>query len=64
MSRFKLALFLILALFLVACGQTTPEETADALPVSPQTEMRVWRLARAWLARELSGDALPGSPNA
>lgn len=29
------------------------EETADALRVSPQTVMRDWRLARAWLAAEL-----------
>ena len=29
------------------------EETAAALSVSPQTVMRDWRLARAWLTREL-----------
>jgi RNA polymerase sigma factor (TIGR02999 family) len=29
------------------------EETAVALSVSPQTVMRDWKLARAWLAREL-----------
>jgi RNA polymerase sigma factor (TIGR02999 family) len=29
------------------------EETAEALGVSPQTVMRDWKLARAWLAREL-----------
>jgi RNA polymerase sigma factor (TIGR02999 family) len=29
------------------------EETAEALSVSPQTVMRDWRLARAWLTREL-----------
>ena len=34
-------------------GGLTVEETADALKVSPQTVMRDWRLARAWLAREL-----------
>lgn len=44
-------------------GGLSVEETADALQVSPQTVMRDWRLARAWLARELSGDALPGSSN-
>jgi DNA-directed RNA polymerase specialized sigma24 family protein len=32
------------------------EETADVLQVSPQTVMRDWRLARAWLARELRGE--------
>ena len=34
-------------------GGLTVEETAEALKVSPQTVMRDWRLARAWLAREL-----------
>jgi RNA polymerase sigma factor (sigma-70 family) len=34
-------------------GGLTVEETAEALGVSPQTVMRDWRLARAWLAREL-----------
>lgn len=35
-------------------GGFTVEETAQVLAVSPQTVMRDWRLARAWLARELS----------
>ena len=35
-------------------GGLSVEETAEALQVSPQTVMRDWRLARAWLARELS----------
>jgi RNA polymerase sigma factor (TIGR02999 family) len=35
-------------------GGLTVEETAHVLQVSPQTVMREWRLARAWLARELS----------
>jgi DNA-directed RNA polymerase specialized sigma24 family protein len=30
------------------------DETAEILEVSPQTVMRDWRLARAWLAREVS----------
>lgn len=34
-------------------GGLSVEETADVLQVSPQTVMRDWRLARAWLAREL-----------
>jgi RNA polymerase sigma-70 factor, ECF subfamily len=34
-------------------GGLSVEETADALRVSPQTVMRDWRLARAWLAAEL-----------
>ena len=33
------------------------EETADALGLSPATVKRRWALARAWLFRELSGDA-------
>jgi RNA polymerase sigma factor (TIGR02999 family) len=35
-------------------GGLTVEETADILQTSPGTVMRDWRLARAWLARELS----------
>jgi RNA polymerase sigma factor (TIGR02999 family) len=34
-------------------GGLSVEETAEVLNVSPQTVMRDWRLARAWLAREL-----------
>ena len=34
-------------------GGLTVEETAQTLDVSPQTVMRDWSLARAWLAREL-----------
>ncbi len=33
------------------------DETAEVLQVSPQTVMRDWRLARAWLAREVRGGA-------
>ena len=39
-------------------GGLSVEETAEALKVSPQTVMRDWRLARAWLARELRADEL------
>ena len=35
-------------------GGLSVEETGQALSVSPQTVMRDWKLARAWLARELS----------
>jgi RNA polymerase sigma-70 factor, ECF subfamily len=35
-------------------GGLSVEETGHVLHVSPQTVMRDWRLARAWLARELS----------
>jgi RNA polymerase sigma factor (TIGR02999 family) len=34
-------------------GGLSVEETAEALGVSPQTVMRDWKLARAWLAVEL-----------
>jgi RNA polymerase sigma factor (TIGR02999 family) len=34
-------------------GGFSVEETAEVLQVSPQTVMRDWRIARAWLAREL-----------
>jgi RNA polymerase sigma factor (TIGR02999 family) len=37
-------------------GGLSVEETAEALEVSPQTVMRDWRLARAWLGRELRGE--------
>jgi RNA polymerase sigma-70 factor, ECF subfamily len=37
-------------------GGLSVEETGEVLQVSPQTVMRDWRLARAWLARELRGD--------
>jgi RNA polymerase sigma factor (TIGR02999 family) len=35
-------------------GGLTVDETAQVLQTSPQTVMREWKLARAWLARELS----------
>jgi RNA polymerase sigma factor (TIGR02999 family) len=35
-------------------GGLTVEETADVLSVSPETVMRDWRTAKAWLLRELS----------
>jgi RNA polymerase sigma factor (TIGR02999 family) len=38
-------------------GGLSVDETAEALDVSPQTVMRDWRLARAWLTRELRGDS-------
>ena len=38
-------------------GGLTVEETGEVLQVSPQTVMRDWRLARAWLARELSASS-------
>ena len=32
------------------------EETAEALGISPNTVIRDWDFARAWLRRELSGE--------
>jgi len=37
-------------------GGLTVEETADVLQISPETILRDWRLAKAWLIRELSRD--------
>ncbi|HSC29376.1 MAG TPA: sigma-70 family RNA polymerase sigma factor [Vicinamibacterales bacterium] len=37
-------------------GGLSVEETAAVLKVSPDTVMRDWRLAKAWLRRELRGD--------
>ena len=36
-------------------GGLSVEETAMALKVSPETVMRDWKLARAWLRREMRG---------
>ena len=38
-------------------GGLTVEETATALRVSEETVMRDWKLAKAWLLRELSHEA-------
>ena len=38
-------------------GGLSVEETAEALDVSVDTVMRDWKLARAWLLRELKGHA-------
>ena len=42
-------------------GGLTVEETAGALGISAETVMRDWRLAKAWLSRELSGEGPHGS---
>jgi len=42
-------------------GGLTVEETAAALNVSPQTVLRDWKLARAWLSRELNRSAADGT---
>jgi RNA polymerase sigma factor (TIGR02999 family) len=36
-------------------GGLSVDETAEVLKVSPQTILRDWKLAKAWLARELAG---------
>lgn len=38
-------------------GGLSVDETAEALQVSPDTVIRDWRLAKAWLLRELDGGA-------
>jgi DNA-directed RNA polymerase specialized sigma24 family protein len=38
-------------------GGLTVEETAEALNVSPETVMRDWKVARAWLYHQLSKPA-------
>ena len=40
-------------------GGLTVEETASVLRVSPITVMRDWKLAKAWLQRELSNEGSP-----
>ena len=40
-------------------GGLTVEETATVLKVSPETVMRDWRLARAWLKREMRAAGPP-----
>ena len=42
-------------------GGLTVEETAEVLAVSPETVMRDWKFAKAWLLRELAPDAAPGA---
>lgn len=36
-------------------GGLSVEETAEVLKISPQSVMRDWKLARAWLGREIRG---------
>jgi RNA polymerase sigma factor (TIGR02999 family) len=38
------------------------EETAEVLQISPQSVMRDWKLAKAWLMRELSEPQPSGAP--
>ena len=41
-------------------GGLSVEETAEVLKVSPVTVMREWSTAKAWLYRELTGEATDG----
>jgi RNA polymerase sigma-70 factor, ECF subfamily len=41
-------------------GGMSVEETAEVLRVSPDTVVRDWKLAKAWLLRELSQERLDG----
>ena len=41
-------------------GGLSVEETAEVLRVSPDTVVRDWKLAKAWLLRELSRETLDG----
>jgi RNA polymerase sigma factor (TIGR02999 family) len=41
-------------------GGLSVEETAEALKVSPETVMRDWKVAKAWLLRELASDGAEG----
>src|SRR5713101_1857505 len=42
-------------------GGLSVDETAEVLKVSPDTVHRDWRLAKAWLLRELSGEKPDGA---
>ncbi|MCM3874984.1 MAG: sigma-70 family RNA polymerase sigma factor [Thermoanaerobaculia bacterium] len=42
-------------------GGLTVEETARVLEISARTVKREWRMAKAWLGRELRGDRATGS---
>jgi RNA polymerase sigma-70 factor (ECF subfamily) len=42
-------------------GGLSVEETAEVLKVSPETVQRDWRLAKAWLAREMGKAAATGN---
>ena len=44
-------------------GGLSVEETAAVLKVSPETVMRDWKLAKAWLQRELRHQGERGRPD-
>jgi RNA polymerase sigma factor (sigma-70 family) len=43
-------------------GELSVEETAEVLKISPQSVMRDWKLAKAWLRREIRRGTA-GSPD-
>jgi len=43
-------------------GGLKTEEVATVLDLSPRTVQREWRMARAWLRRQIFGDAVQGEP--
>lgn len=45
-------------------GGLTVEETADVLQLSPNTILRDWNMAKAWLKREISNDEYAAGPRA
>ena len=44
-------------------GGLSGDETAEVLGISPRTVDREWRVAQAWLRRELDTDATPTTPD-
>jgi hypothetical protein len=40
-------------------GGLSVEETAELLRISPETLLRDWKMAKAWLRRELSRQSTP-----
>ena len=42
-------------------GGLSVDETAEVMHVSPETVMRDWKMAKAWLLKEISGSAPSGT---
>jgi RNA polymerase sigma factor (sigma-70 family) len=40
-------------------GGLSVEETAELMRISPETVLRDWKMAKAWLRRELSRQSTP-----
>jgi RNA polymerase sigma factor (sigma-70 family) len=43
-------------------GGLSIEETAEVLQISPETAKRDWKMAKAWLLRELTGNTADKTP--